>query len=150
METYLIQLATAFFGSLGFAMLFNLRNRSLFAGALGGFFTWLTYLIVRNFGDAGIFLSSVIASGLGALYAELLARIFKCPATLFYIPAVVPLISGSSLYYTMSAAVDADWGGVRSYGLETLYFTLGIACGIFLVSGVLYIVRENKHKKSTQ
>ena len=144
MNTYLIQLLTAFVGSLGFAMLFNLRNRSLFAGACGGVITWLVYLLIRHVGMGGIFLSSVIASGVGALYAELMARVNKCPATLFYIPSVVPLISGSSLYYTMSAAVDADWNGVRNYGLETLYFTLGIACGIFLISGVLHVISHKK------
>lgn len=149
MDAYIIQLVTAFIGSLGFAMLFNLRNRSLLAGALGGLITWLVYLLVRYVGGGGIFLSSVVSSGVGALYAELLARAYKCPATLFYIPSVVPLISGSSLYYTMSAAVDADWTGVRNYGLETLYYTLGIACGIFLVSGVLHIRAKKRHQKST-
>lgn len=147
MKTQIIQLIAGFIGSFGFAMLFNVRARILLLGAFGGFLSWLVYLISFHVGGAGIFLSSVIASGVSALYAEVLARIFKCPSTLFYIPAVIPLISGSSLYYTMSAAVDANWIGVRYYGLETLYYTLGIACGIFWVSGVMHIFLRRKASK---
>ena len=139
----------AFLGSLGFAMLFNLRSKLLFSGAFGGVISWSVYLIVFHLFHGGIFTSSLIASGVGALYAELLARTLKCPSTVFYIPSVVPLISGSSLFYTMSEAVHGNWDGVQHYGLETLYFTLGIACGIFLVSGVLHILfRGIKYKSA--
>ena len=148
MNVYVIQLITAFIGSLGFAMLFNLRSKMLFSGAFGGVISWLVYLVVLHLFGGGIFLSSLIASGVGALYAELLARVFKCPSTVFYIPSVIPLISGSSLFYTMSEAVHSNWDGVRHYGLETLYFTLGIASGIFLVSGILHILFRGIKRKS--
>lgn len=44
-----IQIIAAFFGSLGFALLFNLRGRWLFFTALGGGLSWCIYLISGSF-----------------------------------------------------------------------------------------------------
>ena len=44
-----IQVVAAFFGSLGFALLFNLRGRWLFFTALGGGLSWCIYLISGSF-----------------------------------------------------------------------------------------------------
>ena len=46
------------------------------------------------------------------------------------IPAVVPLIPGAPLYYTMSFAVASDWAQVTAYALRTGQFALGIAAGM--------------------
>ena len=44
-----IQIIAAFFGSLGFALLFNLRGQWLFFTALGGGLSWCIYLISGSF-----------------------------------------------------------------------------------------------------
>lgn len=44
-----IQIIAAFFGSLGFALLFNLRGQWLFFTALGGGLSWCVYLISGSF-----------------------------------------------------------------------------------------------------
>ena len=41
-----------------------------------------------------------VASVVLTIYAEILARVVKCPATLFLVTAAVPLIPGGSLYNT--------------------------------------------------
>ena len=102
-----IQLAMAFVGSLGFCMMFRLRAGLLVPASLGGLFCWAVYLTGAQYVE-GIFLPSFIASAFAATYAEVLARKLKAPATLFLIPAVVPLVPGSGLYYTISYAVQGD------------------------------------------
>ncbi|HWQ88452.1 MAG TPA: threonine/serine exporter family protein, partial [Desulfitobacteriaceae bacterium] len=41
---YAQQIITAFLGSLGFSMLFNIRGRKIWYAATGGMLSWATYL----------------------------------------------------------------------------------------------------------
>ena len=90
-------------------------------------------------------LPSFIASAFAATYAEVLARKLKAPATLFLIPAVVPLVPGSGLYYTISYAVQGDLEVSAGYGTQTLQFVLGIACGMCIIWALFTTVRPRKN-----
>ncbi len=131
----LIQLLSAFAGSFGFALLFGLRRRYLLPAALGGMLTWGLYLLLEALLASG-FLCCLAASAFAVVYAEVLARLMRTPATLFVIPAVIPLVPGSSLYYAMSCAVQRDFIGAREYGAQTLEFALAIAAGMSFVLAV--------------
>lgn len=135
MEEILIQLATAFTGPMGFALLFGLRRKYLFASSMGGVIAWGVYLIVQAWTEAG-FLSCLAAAAVAVIYAEVLAHGFKTPATLFAIPAILPLVPGSSLYYAMNSAVRGDLASAREHGVQTLVYTLAIAAGISLVTAL--------------
>ena len=132
MEDVLLQLGTAFIGSLGFALLFNVRRQFWFVGSLGGLLGWAIYLLGTTQTE-GVFMPCLVASAFAALYAEVLARILKAPATIFFIPSIVPLIPGSTLYYTMSYAVQSSWEVSGGYGFLTIQYALSIASGISLV-----------------
>lgn len=149
MGANIMQLLTAFFGSLGFAMLFGLRKELLFVASLGGLCSWGIYLACLQ-GTESLFASCLIAASFAAFYAEVLARIKKAPTTLFLVPSVVPLIPGSCLYYTMSYAVQGMWEKSREYGSLTVQYALAIAAGISLVlafSIMLARVKEIRGKE---
>ncbi len=132
MKTAVIQLLTAFISSLGFSMLFGLRRRFLVFAALGGLLCWGVYLGM----DAWLhreFLSCLMASSFAVVYAELLARRLKTPATLFVVPSILPLVPGGSLYYTMENIVHGRMEAARSFGQQTLIAALAIAAGISFV-----------------
>ena len=128
----LIQILTAFGGSLGFALLFGLRRRYVLPAAVGGMLTWAIYLLLKRCLPSD-FLACLIASACAVLYAELLARLLRTPATVFVIPAVIPLVPGSSLYYAMSCVVQKDFAAAREYGMTTLELSLAIAAGMSFV-----------------
>lgn len=136
-----IQLVTAYIGSLGFALMFGMQKRYLAASALGGMITWGIYMAM-NAWLSMTFLACLAASSFAIVYSEVLARIYKTPATMFVVPAVVPLVPGGSLYYAMSEAVRGNMQEAGSYGRETLVFALAIASGICLVTAV----RDLKHR----
>ena len=140
MKTIIIQLITAFLGSLGFSMLFGMRRKHVFPAALGGLLAWGVYLAVHAW-MPGIFLPNLIAAVFSAAYAEFLAHIRKCPATLFLILAIIPLVPGSSLYYAMDAAVNGEFASAGEFGHMTLVCALAIAAGISLVS-VIHQLRK--------
>lgn len=134
--TACIQLLTAFLGSLGFALLFNVRGNKLLPASLGGLLSWGVYLL------AGLFTASdplryLIASITFTLYAEILARVLKTPATLFLVSAAIPLIPGGSLYRTMEYAMQGDSASFGVWGLATLLLAASIAAGILLTMAVV-------------
>lgn len=143
-----IQLLTGMLGSVGFAMIFRLPFRYLPLAALGGLLNWGSYL--GCFALSGkLFLSCFVASALSALYAELLAKYLRAPTTLFLIPAVIPSIPGSNLYYTLQAAVDGDLANTLDNALLTCKWAFGIAAGISLV-GIIFVMLRNARKKSNE
>jgi Uncharacterized conserved protein len=129
---HVVQIAAAFFGSLGFALLFGLRRRYLLPASLGGLLSWALYLLLEHLLSSP-FLACFAASAFSMVYAELLAHWMRSPTTLFVIPAIIPLVPGSSLYYAMSSAVQRDLANAREYGSQTLELALAIAAGMSFV-----------------
>lgn len=128
-----LQILAAFLGSLGFALLFQLKKEHLLPASLGGMLSWALYLILSSF-HGQVFYVILLVSALASVYAECIAKLRKAPAILFRIPALVPLIPGSSLYYTMNALVQNNWNEAANYGLLTLQWALGISAGASIIA----------------
>lgn len=146
MSIEIIQLITAFLGSLGFALLFNLDKKCIIPASVGGLICWGTYIVIDIF-STGVFLPSLVSAAIAALYAEIAARFLKVPATVIFVSAIIPLIPGSSLFYTMSYAVSGDAALFRSYGMDTVNFVLGITSGISIVWSTWYMVQKILRKE---
>jgi len=89
----------------------------------------------------------LLRAATAAVYAEILARVKKAPATLFLIIAVLPVIPGSKLYYTMNSVVHKDWSLAKKFGLLTIESAVAIAIGISMIwagSVMLQNVLKNK------
>ena len=128
----LIQLAAAFFGSLGFSMLFGLRKKYLFPAALGGLLAWAVYLVTQHALDNS-FVSNLAAGAFSVVYADILARLLKNPTTLFLTPAILPMVPGGALYEAMSHAVRGEAELARSCGSAAINTALAIAAGICIM-----------------
>ena len=137
MKDIVVQLITAFMGALGFSLLFRLQKRHILFASIGGLLTWGVYLLVAHF-LPNPFFPNLIASVFAVMLAEILARWRKCPATLFLIPFIIPLVPGSSLYYTMSYAVQSDVEMMSYHSHQLLISALAIAAGVSFVT----IIRE--------
>lgn len=132
MGTILLQLIMAFIGSVSFCFVFNLRKQLILIASMGSVLCWGIYLLGAQWYN-GELIPCMLASAAAALYAEVLARIKKAPATLFLITAVLPVIPGSKLYYTMSSFVHKNWGLAKEYGVRTIESAVAIAVGISLI-----------------
>lgn len=150
MQTVLYQLFTAIVGSLGFSLIFNIGKKHIVPATLGGLLSWAVYLLCQQGFGMNLMVATIISAACCEVYAEILARLLKAPTTVFYIPAVVPLIPGGALYNTMYAAVFQDWAGCKSYGFQTLQATLGIAIGISFVSAVLHMLANLAHRRAAR
>ena len=142
----IVQLITGALGSLGFSMMFHVRSRLMLWTTIGGIVCWGVYLIVDTLGP-GIFLPCLAASAVCGMYGELLARVLKVPGTVLFIPSMIPLIPGGSLYYTMAGVVQGDWASASFYGGRTIQYVLAIAVGISIVWAFFYMLRTVKMKR---
>ena len=128
----MIQIICAAIGTFGFSIFFRVRSAHLPFATLGGIISWSVYLLADIRFD--VFISTLFASFMICLWAELMARVKKAPATVFLVPGIIPLLPGSALYYTMSGFVGKDHGLFLSKGSETLYTAIGIVGGILFAS----------------
>lgn len=136
----------AFMATLGFGIVFNLKGKHLIFAALGGSLTWFFYIMCTDL-SFSIIASLFAASIFGGIYSEVLARILKTPVTVFVICAIIPLVPGSGMYYTMLESIRGNVYGSLSSFLNTLSSAGAIAIGILLVSSIMKII--NSIKKST-
>ena len=126
----IIQLIAATLGTLGFAILFNIRGKKLIGVTLGGLVGWGAYLFAY-FLLSNEIISYFISAVAISLYAEITARIMKCPVTLIITSALIPLVPGASLYYTM-AEVLSDGHEFGNRAFRTLGIAAALAGGIIV------------------
>ncbi|WP_373898559.1 threonine/serine exporter family protein [Haloimpatiens sp. FM7315] len=137
----------AFIGSLGFAVLFNIRHKNLFFTSLGGGLSWFVYLICTN-NNCSVTFSLFLASIIIGIYSEIFARIMKTPVTIYAICSMIPLVPGSGMYYTMAESVKGNASASLSVGLSTIVSAGSIAVGIVLTSSLskLIILLKTRNK----
>lgn len=147
------QLIFSFLGAIGFSMRCHLRKGLILPASFGGLLGWGIYLLCKHGGQQGIFVSCLIASICVSVYAEVLARVLKAPATVFLIPGAIPLIPGRNLYYAMSSAVSNEWSLARMHSVQMIQFALGIAIGISLIMAIFSMkenIKKERLKKKTE
>ncbi|WP_346871007.1 threonine/serine exporter family protein [Clostridium sp. UBA5119] len=141
------QVIYAFIVSLGFGVLFNVRDKNLFFAALGGAVGWFFYSLTLNLSDSNI-LAMLIASISISIYAEIFSRVLKNPVTLFLVCSLIPLVPGSGMYYTVFEAVEGNVFGSLNNGIETLSLAGVIAVGIILVSTLSRLMQKLKIRRA--
>ncbi len=136
----MIQIAAALVGSVGFAIFFKMRGKQIALAGVGGAITWIVYLICQNYID-GYFIPYFIAAIFVAVYAEIMARVNRAPATIFLTAAAVPLIPGGSLYYTMAGLVAGDEKLFAESGEAAVTIALAISLGFVVVAVITRYIR---------
>ena len=143
----LTQILAGCVGTFGFAVLFNIRGkRFLFAG-LGGFLSWLLFVLLQYLIPNEALNYFIVAMAV-SLYAEIMARALKTPTTTFITVSLVPLIPGGSLYYTMAYAFESDATRFLEKGLYTLELASSLALGIIIATTATKIITKALVKKS--
>lgn len=129
----IMQIITGFLGSLGFGVLFNIRGIRLFWASLGGLFSWGLFVLLGLLTPdepLRYFIVALVVS----VYAEIMARVLKTPTTTFHMTALIPLIPGGSLYYTMASVFGGDLLHFLDKALYTLELAVALALGIVIVT----------------
>ncbi len=149
MEQTAYILFISFISSVGFALMFNMPSKWIFPSSLGGLLTWAAFLICQQIFDGAIFVPCFIASVFAALWAFGLARFSHNPFGMYFMIAVVPLIPGSGLYYTIFNLSQGNGPEAQHYLQLTTEYALAITFGISIVWAGIEIYRSWLRKHTT-
>ncbi len=142
----LIEVISSFFVGIGFALMFRTKKKRLLLCGVSAALGWAVCCGVEVFTD-NIFIQYFIGAAMVTLFAEVMARVTKTPATVYLLPGLIPAVPGGSLYYTTFAIVTGDRAGVAVHSKATGLAALGIAFGLVVISVVVYCYYEIKNRK---
>ena len=139
------QAAAVFVGCCGFCILFNVHGRGLVLCIIGGAAAWMVYLLCSALG-CDVYAANLFAAVFAALYAEIMARVRKCPATPYLVIATIPMLPGAGVYYTMSLGLEGSMMASVAKGLQTIGIAGSLAVGILLVSTVFRLIGRRSER----
>lgn len=145
-------------GSVAVCLFFNLKLKRIGWAFLASFLTlgvYVAMLVAFDYNNSYVFLIVLIPTLFAAVLSEIMARKIKIPATIILVPAIIAVVPGSSLYYTMEAIVSpalatnspAEWGNICLLTLSGIAVGICVATVIFrLISPVK--LKFNRHNKA--
>lgn len=125
-------------GTVAFALIFHVPSpyylRCGFTGSAG----WLIYLLCLPF--MGVVPATFVATFGVVCISRFSAVQLRCPATIFLIAGIFPLVPGLGIYRTAYALVTNDTSSAGNIGFTTLktagFMALAILLGLELPSGL--------------
>lgn len=140
LEIPAVQVFFAGTAALGFAVVFNTRGVKLFTAMAGGCLGWLVFLAAGAEGGshAAVFLAA-LAIG---VFAEIMAIIQRCTATIFIVGPITPLVPGKTIYEAMVFSLDGNVTASIAKGGEALFVAGAIAMGVLLATALFRLKRR--------
>lgn len=96
-----IQVIAAGLAAAGYAVYNHTPRFAIFTAGLNGSVGWLTHIFITNILNGDGLLATFLASFIAGIFSWRLARLQHAPATLYMLPAILPLLPGLSIYNAM-------------------------------------------------
>lgn len=130
----LIPCLVAFWASAAVTVTYNMPKKYIAPTCLGGALGWMVYLLIPNSSD---FIKYFFAAAVITVYAEIMARIWKAPTTIFLTAALLPLVPGAGMYYTMQYCFKGETELFYETGFHTLALAGALVLGIMIVTSLV-------------
>ncbi len=129
----------AFAACFFIAIVYNIHGKKLIPVALGGAIGWFVYLLCSGLHRQiyEYFFAAIVI----AIYSEIMARVNKVPVTIYLIVALIPLVPGGGIYYTMEYCLNGNIPAFEQTGLHTLGIAGALALGILMVSSAVRLIK---------
>ena len=149
MNEALLNLVLGIISGIGFTTIINIPRRSILIAAMISGIGFLGYnLLVGE--DYSKMTAAFVATVVIAVLSEISSRLFKDAATVFIIPAILPLVPGAGMYYAMLAIVEKNYELAGSLANEVFFMSGAIALALLATSSVMkmiFSVKDNIEKK---
>ena len=117
-----VQAAAAFVGTFAFADLFGVPRAQYTTSGVIGAIGWALYLVLVRLASVSPTIAIVLSSVLICILSRVMAVWQKCPAQVFLLCGIFPLVPGAGIfwctYYLVSAqlplALDSGFGAVKA------------------------------------
>lgn len=130
-------------GTLGFTLLFRSNKNRVFISTVGGAVTCFVYVIACSFFEHEL-MQNLFPALAATVFAEVMARLTKAPATPILACSIIPLVPGGKLYYTTYYFVVGEMESFYDSLVALLRIASGLAVGIIIVSVAVHEI--NRHK----
>lgn len=128
--------------SAAFGVLFNVPLNQLIlvglVGLIGGAFYSGMLMVSTSY------LALFVSASVITLAADIMAHRFRIPTITFLICALIPLVPGGGLYYTMLEVINGTLESALSQGVDTIMQACCIVFGVVLISGIMGMIRHKK------
>lgn len=132
-------------GTFGFTLVFRSNKNRVIISTVGGVLTCVIYLISCHFFEHELMQNLFPALG-ATVYAEIMARLTRAPATPILACSIIPLVPGGKLYYTTYYFVIGEMESFYESIVALLRIASGLAVGIIIVSVIVHEINRNKFK----
>ncbi len=127
-----VQTAAAFLGTLAFAALFGVPRAQYASAGLIGAIGWCLYLVLTRFATFGPTVAIILASMLICVISRISAINQKCPAQVFLLCGIFPLVPGAGIFWCTYYLVAAQLPLALSTGFGAVKAAVAIVLGIIL------------------
>ncbi|MBR1798917.1 MAG: threonine/serine exporter family protein [Bacteroidales bacterium] len=145
---WFVQVTAAFLGTVGFSVLFGAPSKHYIACGLTGAIGWVVYLLSTRCLHLSLAESAFFSAFIIAAVSALFAVWRRCPATIFLVCGIIPLVPGGGIFWASYYLVANQLRQAAVMGYMSLKITIAIALGIMAV-GIIgsRIVQRNRTKR---
>ena len=127
-----LQALAAFVGTAAFAILFGVPRKSYVATGIVGAVGWLLYLVLVRYAALTPAVSTVLATILVGIMSRIFAVWAKCPAAIFLLCGIFPLVPGAGVFWSTYYLVSDQTELSGSTGFTAAKIAIAIVLGIIL------------------
>ena len=129
----ILELIAAAIGTIAFSLLFGVsRKYYIYCGGIGAA-GWLMYKLMLEMAGLSVAVSVFLATVVIVLLSRYAAVLEKCPATVFLITGIFPVVPGAQIYWATYYLVTDQLHAAFDSGFLALKIMIAIVLGIVVV-----------------
>ena len=129
-----IQIVASFIGTAAFAVLFGVPRKYYVLCGVSGVLGWILYMILARYAGFTPPAATVFATMLVVLSARYFSVLDKCPAIVFLLCGIFPLVPGAGVFWTSYYVVSDQLRLALGSGFMAVKVTIAIVLGLILIS----------------
>lgn len=129
---FAVQAAFTFVATMGFATLFGVPRDKYLTCGLTGAVGWIFYLLLVRTLGVPVFIGTVISTVLVSVISRYAAVCLKCPATVFMVCGLFPLIPGGGIFWCIYYCATSQLQLAMTTGYAAMQTVISIVIGMVL------------------
>ena len=131
-----VQIIAAFIGTAAFAVLFGVPRKYYVLCGVSGVLGWILYMVLVRYASFSAPAATVFATMLVVLSARWFSVLDRCPAIVFLLCGIFPLVPGAGVFWTSYYVVSDQLRLALGSGFMAVKVTIAIVLGIILISEI--------------
>jgi uncharacterized membrane protein YjjB (DUF3815 family) len=132
----ILQTLASFFAVICFSIILGVPKKFLALVGMTGAIGWIAFLICTSIFNLSMISASLISAIVIAIVSIVLSKVLKVIVTIFFVPGILPIVPGVSLYRMVYNILARNMELVKYYFFETMLISGAIALSIFIIESL--------------